>query len=119
MRRLGILSSAEEWNRYTWLFDQVRLPAPDQYGFFSHPDLDRVLATEDELTQDEVIAKVLERHWESQFVSGEDLVNEETLEYDVRGWKPEPPAGDGWRIISVFDTEDGPYAMFVRPRVNG
>lgn len=29
-------------------------------------------------------------------------------------WDPEPPAGDGWFLFSIFDGEDGVYAQFAR-----
>lgn len=33
----------------------------------------------------------------------------------LANWKPEPPAGEHWRLVMVHDTEDGPAAVFVRP----
>lgn len=35
---------------------------------------------------------------------------------DVSGWSPEPPPGDGWFLVDIADTEDGPMATFARPR---
>jgi hypothetical protein len=32
------------------------------------------------------------------------------------GWTPAPPDGDGWRLLAVYDTEDGPNAMFARAK---
>ncbi|CBJ37860.1 conserved protein of unknown function [Ralstonia solanacearum CMR15] len=29
-------------------------------------------------------------------------------------WTPTPPEGDGWRLLEIFDTEDGPHALFGR-----
>jgi len=29
-------------------------------------------------------------------------------------WTPTPPSGDGWMLSDIFDTEDGPYALFIR-----
>jgi hypothetical protein len=34
----------------------------------------------------------------------------------VRAWQPTPPEGEGWFLIAVYDTEDGPYACFARPQ---
>lgn len=31
-------------------------------------------------------------------------------------WEPALPDGDGWRVVAIYDTEDGPAAMFVRER---
>lgn len=30
-------------------------------------------------------------------------------------WTPEPPTDEDWRLIEIYDTEDGPRALFVRP----
>lgn len=29
-------------------------------------------------------------------------------------WTPSAPAGDGWSLLSIYDTEDGPQAVFAR-----
>lgn len=34
---------------------------------------------------------------------------------DCSAWNPTPPQGEGWKLIALYDTEDGPYAMFARP----
>ncbi|WP_162988176.1 hypothetical protein [Alcaligenes aquatilis] len=31
---------------------------------------------------------------------------------DFSGWNPSPPQGDGWFIISVHDSDDGPVALW-------
>ncbi len=33
----------------------------------------------------------------------------------LANWKPEPPAGEQWRLVMIQDTEDGPAAVYVRP----
>ncbi|WP_405126733.1 hypothetical protein [Ralstonia pseudosolanacearum] len=33
---------------------------------------------------------------------------------DCSDWTPTPPEGDGWRLLEIFDTEDGPHALFGR-----
>lgn len=35
---------------------------------------------------------------------------------NVTGWEPTPPPGDGWFLITIGDSEDGPFATFARPR---
>lgn len=35
-------------------------------------------------------------------------------EPDCSAWTPTPPAGDGWLLLEIYDTEDGPYALFGR-----
>lgn len=36
---------------------------------------------------------------------------------DCSAWTPSKPAGDGWFIFSIHDTEDGPICVWVRPLV--
>jgi hypothetical protein len=38
----------------------------------------------------------------------------EAGEPDCSYWTPTQPAGDGWILLEIYDTEDGPYAMFGR-----
>lgn len=33
---------------------------------------------------------------------------------DCSAWQPSTPAGEGWSLLAIFDTEDGPHAMFAR-----
>jgi hypothetical protein len=33
---------------------------------------------------------------------------------DCSEWTPTPPGGDGWLLLEIYDTEDGPYALFGR-----
>lgn len=33
----------------------------------------------------------------------------------VTEWTPTTPEGDGWFLLGIYDTEDGPYACFTRP----
>lgn len=35
---------------------------------------------------------------------------------DISDWNPTKPEGDGWFLLCVYDTEDGPYACFTRPQ---
>lgn len=33
---------------------------------------------------------------------------------NASAWEPQPPQGDGWFLLGIDDTEDGPCAWFVR-----
>lgn len=35
---------------------------------------------------------------------------------DCSEWTPTPPEGDGWLLLSIYDTDDGPYAMYGRDK---
>ena len=98
------------------MFEAIRLPAPDDMGFFFHPDI----PGEDE--SDDVRQLCADLGYDVVPVSMEDdepeLYDAWVFDEDTTAptrWTPTPPAGDGWILVSVYDTEDGPCAMFVRP----
>lgn len=33
----------------------------------------------------------------------------------VRQWDPKTPTGEGWFLVAIYDTEDGPCSCFGRP----
>ena len=87
----------------------------DEDGWLTHPDFP--------ICDEDVHAgKLLEAiRIESAFVSMEDDVSAEAYEeYHesespyCSSWTPTPPTGNGWVLIEIYDTEDGPYALFGR-----
>lgn len=94
------------------LFSPERLPPPDEYGFFVHPDLP--CDDEDEDVGGFDIAFV-GMEYDAPGLADE-YVDDEDMTAPTR-WTPTPPKGDGWMLAAKYDTEDGPYALFVRPRV--
>jgi hypothetical protein len=98
-----------------------RLLAPrevvrDKDGYLVHPDYPLC----DEGTRAD---KFLEAFGiESSFVgmehdASEALYAEYLNGFDVNAWTPTPPAGDGWVLLELYDTENGPYALFARRKV--
>ena len=60
---------------------------------------------------------------ESAFVSMESEVDSDAYERNLESgnfncswWVPTMPAGGGWQLLEIFDTEEGPYALFVREK---
>lgn len=98
------------------MFELEKLSAPDEMGFFSHPDIPG------EEESDDVRALCLALDFDATTVAMEDdapaLADEwakaEDMTVPMR-WVPTPPNGDGWMLVAKYDTEDGPCAMFVRP----
>jgi len=37
---------------------------------------------------------------------------------NVTAWEPTRPSGDGWFLLDISDSEDGPFAVFARHRSN-
>lgn len=103
------------------MFEPERLPAPDAKGFFFHPDIPwgkwgddlrqncRSLGYDSAFVQMDTDNPRLGNEY-SDFFFGEESDA-------VSRWHPTPPKGYGWILVAKFDTEDGPYAMFVRARV--
>jgi hypothetical protein len=102
----GIVRNPEGW--------PVHAGARDSSGWLFHP----AIPVCDEGTR---IDKLLEAFGiETSFVTMEsdtadfyDRWCEEGLS-DCSSWVPTPPTGDGWLLLEIYDTEDGPCALFGR-----
>ena len=107
----------------TMKFDPARLPAPDEMGFFMHPDV----PGEDE--SDDIATMIFEMGFELSLVDfdsdgdegdvqswwfSHDGLTNENMKSIMERWIPTPPSGDGWILVSKHDTEDGPSALFIR-----
>lgn len=93
-----------------------RTPPRDEYGMFWHPDLPECGEGES------IIPLLLAQGFDGAVVAGEGEFPEEAIEdgHDaywaaMRAWTPTPPHGDGWLLVAIYDHEDGPHALFVRP----
>jgi hypothetical protein len=98
---------------------RVRLLTPvvlarDENGWFVHPEYPACDA-------DMRIDKFLDAFGiEPAFVSMEDDAPEFSNRWAEEGltncseWTPTPPEGNGWALLAICDSEDGPYAIFGR-----
>jgi len=90
----------------------------DDMGCWHHPDLP---VYEEGDTPEETVEQWRKRVGiEIHRVDAEDDMDEEAFEeaWDGGGWlgwEPSKPAGDGWHLIAINDTEDGPMAWWARP----
>ncbi len=97
-------------------------PAPvtrDDQGFWFHPDLP--LYEEGEQPDETWTAFCARTGIESRIRLAEDDLDDDVLERicsegDCSEWEPTPPEGDGWYLIAINDTDDGPIAGWARPR---
>ncbi len=116
-RLLDLIDASPKGGSDPWrgLYAPERAPNRDEYGCFYHPDIP---SWDDE--REESIAPLLKAQgFDLQCVPGDfsDEAMEEGGErywQEMREWNPEPE-GDGWRLVAIYDTEDGPYSMFVKP----
>ncbi len=89
--------------------------APSEYGDLTHPDIPRWPDDREDALDQLVHAQGFDFHivvgdfTEAALEDGDKLYWQE-----MRAWNPEAPEG-GWRLAWKGDTEDGPYAWFVRP----
>jgi len=97
------------------LYQATRLPAPTEYGDIAHPDIPSWPDDREDALDKLVHAQGFDFHivagefTEAALENGDELYWEE-----MRAWNPEAPEGEG-RLAWKGDTEDGPYAWFVRP----
>jgi hypothetical protein len=97
------------------LYLPARMPAPSEYGDLTHPDIPRWPDDREDALDTLVHAQGFDFHivagdfTESALEDGDELYWQE-----MRNWNPEAPEGE-WRLAWKGDTEDGPYAWFVRP----
>jgi hypothetical protein len=103
------------------LFNPSRLPEPEK-GWRHHPDTDLIfdlLAIDDEGQATYYFIKDT-LGYEMSYVELEDDNPELAEKYyeevggDCSGWDPTKPEGDGWLLMWITDTDDGPVAMYGR-----
>lgn len=103
-------------------FAPARMPARDEDGYAVHPDLELILEDGDEGDELRIDLEKLKRAgFEDAYVGFDDDVDDDAIRdryfedgTGVSEWQPTTPDGEGWQLVGVYDTENGPYAMFVR-----
>ncbi|MDN0109418.1 hypothetical protein [Yersinia mollaretii] len=94
----------------------------DSNGFWTHPDF-FVPANGNEFgVEGEFYAwKALNRvtgamGWMEDEENAEELQAEyDSINFSVSKWNPTPPYGDGWFMVSIHETDDGPVCYWLRP----
>ncbi|EOC0003256.1 hypothetical protein ACI01E_004062 [Cronobacter turicensis] len=87
----------------------------DQYGYWTHP----CFFNEEINISFEAWAAQNQLTWKLSFFENE--ANENVCasyyqgETDINGWVPFKPAGYGWFIGSIHDTEEGPVCVWLCP----
>lgn len=97
-------------------FEVARLGMRDENGHVQHPDMDGIGWDEFDMgTQLRALG------WQSKTVSFEADADEDAQDRysnsdspDCSYWTPNAPEGAGWLMAAIYDTEDGPVALFVR-----
>ncbi len=104
-------------------FDPQRLPGPNEWGLFMHPD---VPCADDEKGLDLAINAMGFESIQLRFdcdakhenylrwFGSSSYHTEESMKEIMDAWNPTCPDGDGWILAGKFDTDDEPVALFVR-----
>ncbi|WP_321882566.1 hypothetical protein [Burkholderia cepacia] len=89
----------------------------DENGWLTHPAFP---ACDEDVRADRFLAAF---GIESAFVSMESEVDIDAFErhlesgdFNCSWWNPTMPAGEGWQLLEIYDTDAGPYALFAREK---
>lgn len=96
----------------------------DQYGHWTHPDFfepadDREYGGPGEFEawlesfNLECVALAMS---EDDGIPDQDVVDWDAGQWDARNWNPTAPAGEGWFIGSIHDSEEGPFCVWLRAK---
>lgn len=94
----------------------VPLPVErDQYGYWTHPAYDEFCNGREHIPSDEFNAWMDANGlaWTVDYRDEEDI-DPAVDGYDISKWQPEAPAGKGWFVGSIHDTEDGAVCIWLR-----
>lgn len=99
----------------------------DEYGFWTHPKYEEFCDGRESIPTAEfdewMQANGME--WGISYLETEpdaEVIRDryfETGNPDVSGWNPIAPAGSGWFVGSIHDTEDGPVCIWLRGKSDG
>ncbi|HFR9151943.1 TPA: hypothetical protein ACTBC1_002345 [Yersinia enterocolitica] len=94
----------------------------DSHGFWTHPDYfvpanGNEFGVEGEFDAWKALNRVVGTlDWMDCDDNAEELqAAYDAGDCDLSMWQPTPPAGDGWFMASIHDTEDGPVCYWLRP----
>ncbi|EAP2788250.1 hypothetical protein LOH80_003432 [Salmonella enterica] len=87
----------------------------DQYGYWIHPLYDEFCDGSEVISPDEFNAWLEANglEWKISYRDDEEI-DPDVVGYDISAWQPEAPAGDGWFVGSIHDTEDGAVCIWLR-----
>lgn len=90
-----------------------RAPERDEMGFGNHPELPWL--DEGMMPRSFFAALGLElAHTSAEDQLDGDVLGAMSEAVNWSRWMPTAPKGDGWKLVSIFDTEDGPVAWWLR-----
>jgi hypothetical protein len=101
----------------------------DEYGFWTHPKYEEFCDGRESIPTAEFDEWMQNNgmDWgitelETDPSAEADAIRDRYFEagdLNVSDWNPTPPAGDGWFVGSIHDTEDGPVCIWLRGKSDG
>lgn len=90
----------------------------DQHGYWTHPLYNKFCDGRELISPAEFNTWLKENclEWKVFYRDEEDIAPE-VDGYDISTWQPETPAGDGWFVGSIHDTEDGAVCIWLRQKI--
>ncbi|UXY13300.1 hypothetical protein N7922_05805 [Kosakonia sp. ML.JS2a] len=89
----------------------------DQYGYWTHPVYNDFCDGREHVPTAEFNAWMDANglDWTVVYRDEEDI-DPAVDGYDISKWQPEAPAGEGWFVGSIHDTEDGAVCIWLRKK---
>ncbi|MHA0917156.1 hypothetical protein ACR9H8_20745 [Kosakonia cowanii] len=87
----------------------------DQHGYWTHPVYEKFCDGREYISNEEfnVWMKDNGLEWEVEY-RDEEALDPDVDGYDLSTWQPEAPAGEGWFVGSIHDTDDGAVCIWLR-----
>jgi hypothetical protein len=92
----------------------------DKYGYWTHPVYENFCDGRENIAADE-FNEWLKQQGLRCFIQyrDEEEIDPNVDGYDISSWQPEAPAGEGWFVASIHDTEDGAVCIWLRAAKDG
>ena len=87
----------------------------NQYGYWTHPVYEEFCDGREYISNEDfnVWMKDNGLEWKVDY-RDEEALDPEVDGYDLSTWQPEAPAGEGWFVGSIHDTDDGAVCIWLR-----
>ncbi|ECG7941705.1 hypothetical protein FLX82_20655 [Salmonella enterica] len=87
----------------------------DNYGYWTHPLYEQFCDGREVISPDELNAWLDANglEWKVSYLDDEET-DPDVDGCDISTWQPDPPAGNGWFVGSIHDTEDGAACIWLR-----
>lgn len=86
----------------------------DNYGYWTHPLYEQFCDGREVISPDEFNAWLEANglEWKVSYLDDEEI-DPDVDGCDISTWQPDPPAGNGWFVGSIHDTEDGAVCIWL------